>query len=118
MGNLSWFWIVIGLTVPPIVAGAIAYPIWRGGQSIFGNIAGSIVIFGAAIGLMMREHLELDALTKACLARSVTCWPEPSAFVRMAIYAFIALVQVIVLFSVSLRVETNLRNRDYAPEWR
>jgi hypothetical protein len=46
------------------------------------------------------------------------CWPEPAAFTRFAIYAFIGLVQVFVVFTLSLRVEERVRRRDYAPEWR
>jgi hypothetical protein len=37
---------------------------------------------------------------------------------RYAIYAFIALIEVFALFTLSLRVEQRIRNRDYAPEWR
>ena len=40
------------------------------------------------------------------------------AFTRFAIYAFIALFEVMGLFMLSLRVETKLRRRGYAPEWR
>jgi hypothetical protein len=46
------------------------------------------------------------------------CWPEPSAFTRYGIYAFIALFEVCGLFLLSLVVEKKLRDRDYAPEWR
>jgi hypothetical protein len=42
----------------------------------------------------------------------------PSAFARYAIYAFIGLLEVIVLFSVSLTVERKIRRRGYDPEWR
>ena len=34
----------------------------------------------------------------------MTCWPEPSAFTRFAIYAFIGLFQVILLFTPALQV--------------
>ncbi len=118
MSSLNWFWIAIALTLPSAAGGLVAYPFWRMGQSIFGNIAGTMVIFAAAIGMIMREHVELDRVAQACLEKGYTCWPDPSAFTRFVIYAFIGLVEVIVLFSVSLRVETKLRNRDYAPEWR
>ena len=48
-----------------------------------------------------------------------TCLPRlPSAFVRYAIYAAIALLEVVILFTWSLRVEQRMRNRHYAPEWR
>lgn len=118
MSGLNWFWILFALLVPPIVGGAVAYPIWRMGQVILGNIAGSAVIFAAAVGLIMREHVELDRIVQNCLDRAVTCWPEPSAFTRFAIYAFIALFEVILLFTVSVRVESQLRRRHYDPEWR
>ena len=116
--ELNWSWITLALTAPPVIGSLVAFPFWRMGQPIFGNIVGSIVIFGSAIGLIMREHVELDAIVQACIARGTTCWPEPSAFTRFAIYAFIGLFEVIVLFTLSIRVETRLRRRLYAPEWR
>ena len=118
MTGLNWFWILFAVLVPPLVAGAVAYPIWRTGQPVFGNIAGSAVIFATAVALIMREHVELDRIVQHCLDRAVTCWPQPSAFTRFAIYAFIGLFQVIVLFTVSVKVETALRRRHYDPEWR
>jgi hypothetical protein len=116
--GLSWFWISIALLIPPAVALLVAYPIWNKGAPIFGNIFGTIILFGAAIGFMMREHVELDAIVMDCLGRNITCWPQPSAFARYAVYAFISLVQVIALFLASLKVETRVRRRGYAPEWR
>ena len=118
MTGLNWFWILFALLVPLLVAGAVAYPIWRTGQLILGNIAGSAVIFATSVALIMREHVELDRIVQDCLDRAVTCWPQPSAFTRFAIYAFIGLFQVIVLFTVSVKVETALRRRHYDPEWR
>lgn len=118
MTGLNWFWILFAVLVPPLAGGAVAYPIWRTGQSIFGNIVGSAVIFAVAIGLIMREHVELDRIVQACLDRGTTCWPDPSAFTRFAIYAFIGLFHVIVLFTVSVRVDAALRRRRYDPEWR
>jgi len=116
--NLNWLWISFALTVPPIAGVLVAYPVWRMGQPIFGNLMGAVIIFGSAIALIMREHVELDRVVQACLDRGTTCWPEPSAFTRFAIYAFIGLIEVIGVFLLSLKVETNLRRRLYAPEWR
>ena len=118
MTGLNWFWIALAVAIPLVAGGLIAYPFWRLSQPIFGNIVGSAVIFAIAIGLIMREHVELDRVVQACLDRGVTCWPEPSAFTRFAIYAFIALFQVIALFTLSVRVEAKLRRRGYDPEWR
>ena len=54
----------------------------------------------------MREHAELDRVVQACIEQGTTCWPTPSAFTRFALYAFIALAQVIALFTISVSVES------------
>jgi hypothetical protein len=116
--GLDWYWITIMATVPLVLGHLVAYPFWRRNQAIFGNIIGTAVIFASAFAMILREHAITDRLVQRCLDEGTTCWPEPSAFTRYAIYAFIALVEVILLFSLSLRVEERVRSRNYAPEWR
>ena len=118
MNELSWSWIALALTAPPLIGGLVALPLWLRSEPIFGNLAGTAVIFGAALVLILRERVELDRLAQRCLDQGFVCWPEPSAFTRYAIYAFIGLFEVIVLFTLSLRVEAKIRRRGYAPEWR
>ena len=116
--GLNWYGISVMATVPLAVGLLLAYLFWRRGDSIFGNLAGTGVSFTAAFAMIWREHLELDRIVQQCIDTGIPCWPEPSAFTRFAIYAFIALFQVFIVFSVSLRVEERMRRRDYAPEWR
>jgi len=116
--GLSWFWILVEATLPPLVGWLIALPLWLKDQPVLGNIAGSMVIFGTGFGLIMREHIELDRLSGACLDVGKTCFPHPEAFTRFAIYAFIAMVEVIALFTVSLSVDERRRRRGYDPQWR
>ena len=116
--GLSWFWILVEATLPPLVGWLIALPLWLKDQPVLGNIAGSMVIFGTAFGLIMREHIELDRLSTACLDAGKTCFPHPEAFTRFAIYAFIAMVEVIALFTLSLSVDERRRRRGYDPQWR
>ena len=118
MSGLNWYWIGLGSIVPLVVGILLAMPFWRGGQPILGNILGTGVMFGSAIGLILREYVELDHVVNQCLEAGTPCWPNPSAFTRFAIYAFIGLLQVFILFSLSLRAEERNRRRDYAPEWR
>ena len=118
MNGVRWFWIMIELLVPAPIALLVAYPLWRKGQTILGNLAGTGVLFGTAFALIFREHAELDILIQRCLDDGFACFPEPSAFTRFAIYAFISLFQVFALFSFSLFVEHRIRQRNYAPEWR
>jgi len=118
MTGVNWFWIGIALGVPPVAGALIAVPIWLLDQPILGNLAGTGVIFGAAVGLIMRERVELERLAQRCLDQGYFCFPDPSAFTRYAIYAFIALFEVMILFYMSLKVEERRRRRGYAPEWR
>jgi hypothetical protein len=117
MTGLNWFWISIMATGPWVVAVLVALPFWRSRQMTFGSIVGTAVIFGTAIGLILREYVELDRISQDCLDAGAVCWPEPSAFTRFAIYAFIGLLEVFALFFFSLKVEERRRRRDYAPEW-
>lgn len=117
MQGLNWYWIALELAVPPPVALLAAYLFWRKEQMIFGNIVGTAVLFGAAFALILREHAELDMMVRRCLDQGLVCWPDPSAFTRFAICAFIALFEVFALFSLSLVVEERIRRRDYSPEW-
>ena len=105
-------------TVPPVAGGLLAFAIWRTKQIVLGNIAGTVVIFGSALALILRESVEIDQAIRRCLDAGYTCWPEPSAFTRYAIYAFIGLFEVFAVFMTSLSFERRIRNRNYAPEWR
>ena len=116
--GLSWFWIAIEATLPPLVGWLIALPLWLKDQPVLGNIAGSTVIFATAFGLIVREHIDLDRLSTACLDAGKTCFPHPEAFTRFAVYAFIALFEVIALFTLSLSVDERRRRRGYDPQWR
>jgi hypothetical protein len=116
--RLNWYWIAIACTVPGLLGLVAAYPFWRRTEAIFGNIIGTAIVFAFSFGFIWREHVELDRLVKACLDAGTVCWPEPPAFTRFAIYAFIGLIQVFGIFTLSLRVEERTRRRGYAPEWR
>ena len=116
--GLSWNWIALMGSVPLVVGLIVAYPFWRRSEPIFGNILGTGIIFTSAFAMIWREHLEIDHIVQQCLDAGTTCFPAPSAFTRFAIYCFIALAEVFVVFMVSLRVEERTRRRDYAPEWR
>jgi len=118
VNQLSWHWIAFALTAPPAAGFLVALAFWRKRQMTFGSIVGTAVIFASAIGLILREYVELDRLTGECLEQGIVCWPTPSAFTRFAIYAFIALIEVFALFTLALVVEERIRRRNYAREWR
>ncbi len=114
---MNWRWIGLSLTAQPFVALLVAIPFWRKGQATFGNIVGTTVIFASAIGLILREYVEIDRVTQACLEAGTVCWPEPGAFTRFAIYASIGMIEIFALFTLGLFVEERVRRRSYAKEW-
>jgi hypothetical protein len=116
--ELNWHYIALALAVPPVVGLLVAFPFWWKGRMTFGNIVATGIVFGSSIGFILREYAQIERLTEECLDAGTMCWPVPSAFTRFAIYAFIGLVEVIVLFSLSIFVEERARRRQYAPEWR
>jgi len=115
---LNWHYIGLEAVLPPLVALIVALPFWLKEQPIFGNLAGSAILFGAAFALIMREHVQLDRAIMRCFEEGMVCFPHPPAFTRYAIYGFIALAEVILLFLLSLEVERRLRLRGYDPQWR
>jgi hypothetical protein len=117
VNELNWFWIALASTLPAMTGVLVALPFWRKDQMTFGSIIGTTVIFGSAMGMILREYVELDRATQQCLDAGVVCWPNPSAFTRFAIYAFIGLLEVFALFTLGLKVEERNRRRNYAREW-
>lgn len=117
LDSLSWSWVALAAAAPAVLGLLVALPFWRKGQTIFGNVAGTGIIFAAAVTLILREYAELDRMTQQCLDAGTVCWPTPSAFTRFAVYAFIGLIQIFALFSVSLNVEERARRRNYSREW-
>ena len=118
MHHLNWYWIALELTAAPLMGVLVTVPFWRAGAMIFGNLTGTAVILGWGFALICASTSRSTALVQACLDEGIVCFPDPSAFTRFAIYASIAMIEVFVLFSVSLTVERRMRERDYAPEWR
>lgn len=103
--------------MPALVGLLVAIPFWRKGQPTFGSIVGTAVVFASSIGLILREYAVLDRITQECFDAGTVCFPDPSAFTRFAIYAFIGLIEVFALFTISLIVEERVRRRQYAREW-
>ncbi len=118
MDGLAWKWIGLQAVIPPVAALLAALPFWRKRQMIFGTIVGTVIVCATAVGLILREHVELDALIQACFDEGNPCFPHPSDFTRFAVYAFVAIFEVFGLFLLSLFFEERVRRSEYAPEWR
>jgi hypothetical protein len=114
---LSWGWIAVMATAPLAAGLLLAWPIWRAGEPVLGNLAATAVIFAAAFALILRENTVIDRLTRICYDAGYVCRADPSSFARFAIYAAIGLAEEIAVFLASLRFERQRRNRGIAREW-
>ena len=116
---MNWFWIAIALVGPTALGFLVAWPLWRNGQGTFGSTVGASVIFMCAAGLIGREYMELERLTEACIeATGYECLFEPSPFMRFAIYAGIALVEVFFIFDAGIRADQRAYRRQFPSEWK
>jgi hypothetical protein len=118
MDHPDWVRIAVMCVLPLVLALPTASVLWRKGDVALGNIAGMGIIFVIALWLILLEYGELGRWTQACLDQGHVCEPTPSSFVRYSIYAAIGMIEVFVLFGVSLKVEEQNRNSGYAPEWK
>ena len=118
MDHLDWVRVALMCVLPLLLALPAGFAIWRRGDYALGNVAGMAIIFVIALWMIILEYSDIGRWTQACLEQGRVCEPAPSRFVRYAIYGGLGVVEVFVLFAVSLKVEERERNRGYAPEWR
>ena len=120
---MDWRWVVVGLTVPTLVGMLLAFPVWRWGKNpTIGAILGAFPIFIATVALIGREFIEIQRFYRQCRAlldRHIVCHDlSPDDFTRFAIYCFIGMVEVFLLFYMSAAVDERKREREFALPWR
>src|SRR6187397_1887600 len=119
MDELNWSRIASMVLVVFPAGLLVAALMWRKQQGLLGNLAGMAVIFWTAIVFILKESTELDALINNCIdAGSTNCFPSGNSFSCYAVYAFLALAEIIAMFLIGLWVERRMRDRAYAPGWR
>lgn len=77
-----------------------------------GTIVGSGVVFACALLFIGREYTEYEQIRAWCVVREIACRFSPGLVNRCAIYGFIGMVQVFLLFLIGLGVEERLRVRE------
>jgi hypothetical protein len=118
MDHLSWPYIAAMVIVPPIVSFPVAKLLWRRNEVMLGSVAGGGIIFIVTFALVFREYAYLEQLGQACQNAGRVCIPDPSGFIRYAIYGFIGLFQLFWLFAAGLKYEQRESEKHYDAEWR
>jgi hypothetical protein len=121
--SLDWRWVAVGLTVPTLVGMLIAFAVWRWGKNpTIGAILGALPIFIATVALIGREFIAIQRFYGEChalLEKHIVCRDlSPDDFTRFAIYCFIGMVEVFVLFYMSAVIDGHKREAEFALPWR
>jgi hypothetical protein len=117
--GLNWVWMSVALTLP-LAAGLAAALLfwWRQRDTLLGSVVGAGLIGASVLLFIWREYLDLARLRASCAERNVACRVQPPDFHRYALYGGIGFAEVMVVFTVGLRVGERARRRTRAPEWR
>jgi hypothetical protein len=116
---MNWVRVGLAATIPLVVAIVAAAPLWRRRQWLLGTIAGAGLVFLAALPIAFTEYAELVRLDFECRESGLNCSRRyPSDFTRGAIFAMLAMAQVMILFVIGGRVEERARRKGYDERWR
>jgi RsiW-degrading membrane proteinase PrsW (M82 family) len=116
---VSWDLLAVASVLPLVVALAVAWPFWKRNKVIAGNTAGLAAIFLSCLLLGGAEYVEAIRFRYWCEGTATGCKPSnPSDFVRMALFGFIAMFQAMVLYTVSALRERRAERSQYEARWR
>ena len=116
---MNWGRLAFAAVVPIFIALPVAALFWRRKRIDIGNAMGGAVFFVSAIVFAGGEYVEGIAYRMQCEAMELGCpKSEPSDFVKLMGYGFLAFIQVCALYLGSMRAERRIRENDYSPEWR
>lgn len=110
--------ILAAVTIPMIIAVLAAVPFWRRSIGTYGAVVGAALLALAALAFFLWDGVTITRALNACNAAGVLCPVKPTAFVRFAVFAFIAMGQTMTLFVIDLRLEQRRQQREFATEWR
>ena len=104
---------------PLLMALAVAWPFWKSGRYIIGNVAGLAVVLVACLFFGFAEYAEALKFRFWCVETNTPCRPAGSSdFMRMSLFGFIAMAQAMLLHVVSGMKERRADRATYDVGWR
>ena len=109
-------WAVV---LPFALALSASWLFWRRGRTLYGNVAGLSLILLACLVFGGAEYVNALRFRHDCESQGLACLPsQPSDFVRLSIFACLAMIQAMALFVLSAIVEHRAQERDVETQWR
>ena len=117
--NINWDLIALASLSPLLVSLAIAWPFWKSGRFIIGNVAGLAVVLVACLFFGGAEYADALKFRYWCAETATPCRPTGSGdFLRISMFAFIAMVQAMLLHVISGMKERRADRAGYDVGWR
>ena len=117
--EISWALLVWASILPFALALSTAWLFWRRGRTLYGNVAGLGLIFVACLVFGGAEYVNALRFRYECEAGALACLPSrPSDFVRLSMFAGLAMIQAMALFIVSAMVEKRQTEQGVESQWR
>lgn len=117
--DINWDLILLASLLPLLAAVAVAWPFWKAGRVIIGNVAGLFVVLVACLIFGFAEYADALKFRYWCAETNTPCKPTGSGdFLRLSLFGFIAMAQAMVLHVISGMKEHRANRAAYDVRWR
>jgi hypothetical protein len=117
--DINWDLIWLASVLPILVSLAVAWPFWKSGRFIIGTVAGLAVVLVSCLIFGFAEYADALKFRYWCAETNTPCKPTGSGdFLRIAVFAFIAMLQAMLLHVISGMKEHRTDRAGYDAGWR
>lgn len=117
--DINWDLIGLASVLPLLVSLAIAWPFWKSGRFIVGNVAGLFVVLVACLIFGGSEYADALKFRYWCAETGTPCKPTGSGdFMRISLFGFIAMAQAMLLHVISAVKEHRTDRASHDVRWR
>ena len=116
---INWDLILAASVLPLLVAVAVAWLFWKSERFIIGNVAGMAVVLVACLIFGGAEYADALKFRYWCAETNTPCKPTGSGdFLRISVFAFVAMIQAMLIHVISGVQEHRTRRAGYDARWR
>ncbi len=116
---MNWLRILAAPLLPALIAVPTAVVFWKRQQSALGTVLGAGVLLVGALIFGGLEYVDGIRFRLWCEQTRTPCRPShPSDFIRISVYGFVAMAEIMALFLAAGSFESRLERKHYDRQWR